>query len=88
MLKEMVVVEYVDATTIRIRYERTDMDRLLSFDDDVKTYKLIKFLKTNQNTTVNLKPIVKTGDKVKKGRCFAMVMLLIKVNWPLAVTLW
>jgi DNA-directed RNA polymerase subunit beta len=62
------VVEYVDATTIRIRYERTDMDRLLSFDDDFKTYKLIKFLKTNQNTTLNLKPIVKTGDKVKLGQ--------------------
>jgi DNA-directed RNA polymerase subunit beta len=62
------VVEYVDATTIRIRYERTDMDRLLSFDDDLKSYKLIKFLKTNQNTTLNLKPIVKTGDKVKLGQ--------------------
>jgi len=62
------VVEYVDATTIRIRYERTDMDRLLSFDDDLKSYKLIKFLKTNQNTTLNLKPIVKTGDKVKMGQ--------------------
>jgi len=53
------VVEYVDADEIKIRYDRNDDDRLVSFDDDVKTYKLIKFKKTNQNTCMNLKPIVK-----------------------------
>src|SRR5690606_25369978 len=53
------VVEYVDANEIKIRYERSDDDRLVSFDDDVKTYRLIKFKKTNQSTCINLKPIVK-----------------------------
>ncbi|WP_353184856.1 DNA-directed RNA polymerase subunit beta [Parapedobacter lycopersici] len=62
------VVEYVDAEEIKIRYDRTDDDRLVSFDDDVKTYKLIKFKKTNQSTCINLKPIVKTGQKVEKGQ--------------------
>ena len=62
------VVEYVDAEEIKIRYERTDNDRLVSFDDDVKTYKLIKFKKTNQSTCINLKPIVRTGQKVEKGQ--------------------
>ncbi|TDQ76488.1 DNA-directed RNA polymerase subunit beta [Sphingobacterium yanglingense] len=62
------VVEYVDAEEIKIRYDRTDDDRLVSFDDDVKTYRLIKFKKTNQNTCINLKPIVKRGQKVVKGQ--------------------
>src|SRR5690606_2580316 len=58
------VVEYVDANEIKIRYDRTDDERLVSFDDDVKTYKLIKFKKTNQSTCINLKPIVKKGQRV------------------------
>ncbi|MDQ3192108.1 MAG: DNA-directed RNA polymerase subunit beta [Bacteroidota bacterium] len=62
------VVEYVDANEIKIRYNRTDDDRLVSFDDDTKTYKLTKFRKTNQSTCVNLKPIVKKGQKVKSGQ--------------------
>ena len=62
------VVEYVDANEIKIRYERTDNDRLVSFDDDVKTYRLIKFKKTNQSTCINLKPIVKKGQQVEKGQ--------------------
>ncbi len=62
------VVEYVDANEIKIRYERTEDERLVSFDDDVKTYKLIKFKKTNQSTCINLKPIVKSGQKVEKGQ--------------------
>lgn len=62
------VVEYVDAEEIKIRYERTENDRLVSFDDDVKTYKLIKFKKTNQSTTINLKPIVRKGQRVEKGQ--------------------
>ncbi|MEC3881093.1 DNA-directed RNA polymerase subunit beta [Parapedobacter sp. 10938] len=62
------VVEYVDANEIKIRYERTDDDRLVSFDDDVKTYRLIKFKKTNQSTCINLKPIVKKGQEVTKGQ--------------------
>ncbi len=62
------VVEYVDAETITIRYSRTDDEKLLSFEEDVRTYELIKFRKTNQNTSINLKPIVKKGEKVFKGQ--------------------
>ncbi len=62
------VVEYVDANEIKIRYDRSEDDRLVSFDDDIKTYKLIKFKKTNQSTCINLKPIVKKGQKVEKGQ--------------------
>ena len=62
------IVEWVDANEIVIRYNRTDDDRLVSFDDDVKTYKLTKFRKTNQNTTINLKPIVSKGERVSAGQ--------------------
>ncbi len=62
------VVEYVDANEIRIRYERSEDQVLVSFDDDLKTYKLIKFKKTNQSTCINLKPIVKKGQRVTKGQ--------------------
>ncbi|AVI49896.1 DNA-directed RNA polymerase subunit beta [Pukyongia salina] len=62
------VVEYVDANEIVIKYDRTDDERLVSFDDDSKTYNLIKFRKTNQSTSINLKPIVKKGDRVTKGQ--------------------
>ena len=57
------VVEYVDANEIHIRYEMSDEEKLISFDDDVKVYSLTKFKKTNQNTCINLKPIVVKGDK-------------------------
>ncbi|RNL85410.1 DNA-directed RNA polymerase subunit beta [Sinomicrobium pectinilyticum] len=62
------VVEYVDAQKITIKYDRTEEERLVSFDDDSKTYELIKFRKTNQGTSINLKPIVKKGDRVAKGQ--------------------
>jgi len=62
------VVEYVDAREIVIRYNRTKDEQLVSFEGDVKTYKLTKFQKTNQSTCMNLKPIVKKGDKVVKGQ--------------------
>ena len=62
------VVEYVDANEIVIRYNRNDDERLISFDDDVKHYQLTKFRKTNQSTCINLKPIVKKGEKVTKGQ--------------------
>lgn len=62
------VVEYVDANEIVIKYNRTDKERLVSFDGDTKTYKLTKFRKTNQSTCINLRPIVKKGDKVKAGQ--------------------
>jgi len=62
------VVEYVDANTIEIKYDKTDEDRMVSFDSDSKTYNLIKFRKTNQGTSINLKPIVKKGDRVEEGQ--------------------
>ena len=62
------VVEYVDATQIVIRSVRNEEEKLVSFDDDLKTYNLTKFQKTNQNTCVNLKPIVRKGEKVKAGQ--------------------
>jgi len=61
-------VEYVDANEIRIRYDRNELDRLISFDGDSKSYRLTKFKKTNQSTTINLKPIVKKGERVEKGQ--------------------
>ncbi|MBU8891655.1 MAG: DNA-directed RNA polymerase subunit beta [Bacteroidales bacterium] len=62
------VVEYVDAEEIVIRYERSEEDKFVSFDDDIKRYELPKFAKTNQNTCVNLKPIVRKGQEVIKGQ--------------------
>ena len=61
------VVEYVDANEIIIRYDRSEEDQLVSFEDNRKTYKLIKFRRTNQGTCTNLKPIVRKGDRVHKG---------------------
>ncbi|AYN67040.1 DNA-directed RNA polymerase subunit beta [Euzebyella marina] len=61
-------VEYVDAKKITVKYDRTEDERLISFDDDSKTYELVKFRKTNQGTSINLKPIVRRGDRVKKGQ--------------------
>ena len=61
-------VEYVDANEIVIRYTRKEHEKMVSFEDDVKSYKLTKFMKTNQSTCINLKPIVLKGQKVKKGQ--------------------
>tara|TARA_B110000037_G_scaffold53574_1_gene65721 strand:- start:39111 stop:42920 length:3810 start_codon:yes stop_codon:yes gene_type:complete len=61
------VVEFVDAKNITIRYQRNDEDVLVNFDSEVKNYNLVKFAKTNQNTTINLRPIVRLGQKVLKG---------------------
>jgi DNA-directed RNA polymerase subunit beta len=62
------VVEYVDADKIVIKYERTEEEAMVSFDSDIKEYPLVKFRKTNQGTSINLKPIVQKGDKVSKGQ--------------------
>ncbi|MBP7850541.1 MAG: DNA-directed RNA polymerase subunit beta [Lentimicrobiaceae bacterium] len=62
------IVEYVDANEIVIRYTRSEDEKLISFDDDIRHYPLIKFKRTNQNTCVNLKPIVTKGTKVRKGQ--------------------
>jgi DNA-directed RNA polymerase subunit beta len=62
------VVEFVDAREIIVRYEQTENDRLVNFGAESKVYRLTKFLRTNQNTCINLKPIVRKGDKVEKGQ--------------------
>lgn len=62
------IIETVQSDKICVRYERTEEEMLISFESDIKTYDLIKFRKTNQNTTINLKPIVNKGMKVTKGQ--------------------
>ena len=62
------VVEYVDSEKISIRYDFTDEQELVSFDGSLKSYNLVKFRKTNQGTCINLKPIIKKGDRVSKGQ--------------------
>ena len=62
------LVEYVDAQKIIIRYSKSDYEKLVSFEDEVKVYDLIKFAKTNQNTCINLRPIVRKGQKVAKDQ--------------------
>jgi len=62
------VVEYVDSTTIRILYDRTEDEEFVSFEPAVKEYKLPKFRRTNQNMTIDLRPLINKGDKVTKGQ--------------------
>ncbi|KAF0238723.1 MAG: DNA-directed RNA polymerase subunit [Prolixibacteraceae bacterium] len=62
------VVEFVDADQIIVRYDISEDDRFVSFDPDVVTYKLQKYTKTNQGTTVDLKPIVLKGDRILQGQ--------------------
>lgn len=61
------VVEYVDANEIHVRYNRNDEQKMVSFEEDLKVYKLTKFIKTNQSTCINLKPCVAKGQAVKEG---------------------
>jgi DNA-directed RNA polymerase subunit beta len=61
------VVEYVDSTKVIIRYDRDEKLRLLDFDGDVKTYTFVKHRRTNQNSSINIVPIVRKGQKVKAG---------------------
>ena len=62
------VVKYVDACTIVVEYDRTQEEEFISFVDSVKTYTLPKFQKTNQDTTIDLRPIVKKGQRLEKGQ--------------------
>jgi len=62
------VVTYVDALEVTIKYDQNDDDRSVSFRGPSKTYQLVKYAKTNQNTMVNLKPIVRVGDRVEKDQ--------------------
>ena len=62
------IVNYVDAKKIIIEYKRSKVEDVTSFDDNIKTYFLTKFQKTNQRTCINIQPIVRAGDKVTKGQ--------------------
>lgn len=64
-------VVYVSATEIRVKYKRTEDEQHCYFDGGVKSYKLNKFIRTNQDTTINQRPVVKIGDKVKAGQALA-----------------
>src|SRR6187549_2161780 len=61
------IVEFVDANEIHVRYDRDEAEKLVSFEEDLRVYRLTKFIKTNQETCINLKPAVKKGQKVKRG---------------------
>ncbi len=61
------LIEYVDADVIRIRYDRTEDEEFVSFDSAVKEYRLPKFRKTNQSTSIDLRPICDKGQRVNKG---------------------
>jgi DNA-directed RNA polymerase subunit beta len=61
------VVEYVDADHIHVRYDRGEKERLVSFEDDLRVYTLTKYKKTNQSTSMTLRPSVRKGQKVKTG---------------------
>ena len=61
------VIEYVDATTIRVLYDRTEDEEFVSFEPALKEYKIPKFRRTNQNMTIDLRPICDRGQRVKKG---------------------
>ena len=60
-------IEYVDATTIRIKYDRTDDEEFVEFEPALKEYRIPKFRRTNQGTTIDLRPICEAGQKVEKG---------------------
>ena len=61
------VVEYVDATLIKIKYDRTEDEEFVAFEPSVKEYKIPKFRRTNQSTTIDLRPICEVGQRVKEG---------------------
>lgn len=61
------VIEYVDATTIRILYDRSEDDEFVSFEPALKEYRIPKFRRTNQNMVVDLRPICNKGQRVDKG---------------------
>jgi DNA-directed RNA polymerase subunit beta len=61
------IVDYVDASQIRIKYDRTESEELMSFDPNISTYYLTKHQRTNQSTSININPLVRKGQRVTKG---------------------
>ena len=62
------VIDYVDANEIVVRYDYTEEEKFVKFEPDTKRYVLPKFQKTNQSSTIDLRPIVKKGQRVVKGQ--------------------
>ena len=62
------VIDYVDARKIVLKYDRSEEEKLVNFDDEFKSYNLTKFAKTNQSTCMNHRPIIKRGQRVTKGQ--------------------
>lgn len=79
------VIEYVDATTIRILYDRTEDDEFVSFEPALKEYRIPKFRRTNQNMTIDLRPICNKGQRVKKGDILTEGYATEMVSWLWAV---
>lgn len=79
------VIEYVDATTIRILYDRTEDDEFVSFEPALKEYRIPKFRRTNQNMTIDLRPICNKGQRVKKGDILTEGYATETVSWLWAV---
>lgn len=88
------VVHYVDAECIKIKYDRTEEEEFISFDSPIKEYKLPKFQKTNQNTTIDLRPLVRKGDRIEpnqiltEGYCTQNGELAIGKNLKVAFMPW
>ena len=82
------VIEYVDATTIRILYDRTEEEEFVSFEPALKEYRIPKFRRTNQNMTIDLRPICDKGQRVKAGDILTKVILPNKENWRWVRTFW
>ncbi|MCQ2349709.1 MAG: DNA-directed RNA polymerase subunit beta [Paludibacteraceae bacterium] len=68
MAKSAGVIEYVDANVIKVRYDRTEEEEFVNFVDSLVEYRLPKFQKTNQDTTIDLRPIVRKGQRVEAGQ--------------------
>lgn len=80
------VIEFVDATTIRIRYDRTEDEEFVSFEDSVKEYIIPKFRKTNQSTTIDLRPICHKETGLKPGIFLPKVIPPRMASWLWDVT--
>ncbi len=79
-------VVFADAMKIQIRYERTEDEVLVSFAPEITTYMLPRYRRTNQNTSITLKPTVLTGDHVTKGRSSRRATRRRTASWPWAAT--
>ncbi len=85
-LKEKVWLSLLMLMKFMFAIDRDEAEKLVSFEDDLKVYRLTKFIKTNQETCINLKPAVKKGQKVKKGDFLTEGYAYRMVNWHWVIT--